>query len=187
MKFKINNSMLIDTEEWHKLLKIHTKRIPNCATFYQYKEWRLTAMSAMPPPKSWFCTDCTPSFQRQMIKQKKCDHPYIKFDNFVDGIEGYVDSDDQDVHKITIYSLSAKKEPAHRKALDHYQTPLERKKERNANKSRNRKKKTGPQTQDQNIGGGVEAQPAATPTETWDMLITGLLANSGKIQPGDIK
>ena len=105
MKFKINNNRNVDIEEWNKLLRIHVKRIPVCATFEQYKEWRLTAMNILPPAKSWFCTDCTPQFQKQMKSEGRCDHPYIRFEHYYDGIEGYIDSNDQDIHKDTIYKF----------------------------------------------------------------------------------
>lgn len=108
MRLKLNNNKEIDTEEWHKLLKLHVKRIPNCATFEQFKEWRMTTMSSMPPYKSWFCTDCTPQYQNEMKNQGRCDHLYIRFENFQDGVEGYIDSYDQDLHRRTIYKLHEK-------------------------------------------------------------------------------
>lgn len=61
-----------------------------CATPEQYEDWRQAARMSKPSLDSWFCTDCTPSYQREMKKKNWCMRPEIRFKKTKDGdIEGY--------------------------------------------------------------------------------------------------
>lgn len=51
----------------------------SCATAAQYDEWRERARLSRPNLSAWFCTDCTPQYQAEMISQKRCARPYIRF------------------------------------------------------------------------------------------------------------
>jgi len=59
-----------------------------CATPEQYEKWRKVARLIPPPVTSWFCTDCTPEYQKGMMRQRKCARSYIKFETSRE--EGYV-------------------------------------------------------------------------------------------------
>jgi hypothetical protein len=61
-----------------------------CASDDQYKEWKTTARMMRPPTNTWFCTDCTPQYQREMKAQQLCSRPEIRFRSGADGIEGYL-------------------------------------------------------------------------------------------------
>lgn len=64
-----------------------------CATTEQYREWVSAARSFPPPESSWFCTDCTPAYQQEMILQRKCARPSIKFQvTREEGVVGYLPS-----------------------------------------------------------------------------------------------
>lgn len=66
-----------------------------CATSEQYRVWVQAARGTSPPP-CWFCTDCTPAYQSQMLKENRCLHPEIKFRDDPDDpqmTEGYVETD----------------------------------------------------------------------------------------------
>lgn len=79
----------MNPEKAERIRRIHYY----CATDEQFNEWRRAAWLSRPPDVTWFCTDCTPSYQRQMIKQNKCQRPQIKFKyHEEDGWEAYVPS-----------------------------------------------------------------------------------------------
>lgn len=70
----------------------NTKLSYECATSDQLYEWRKMARLLAPPKDSWFCTDCTPSYKLEMMRQNRCERPEIKFRRRDDGIEGFVPS-----------------------------------------------------------------------------------------------
>jgi hypothetical protein len=52
--------------------------IPKCAdSEIQYKEWFWFARHA--PAQHGFCTDCTPEYQAQMIREYRCENPAVFF------------------------------------------------------------------------------------------------------------
>ncbi len=51
---------------------------PMCTDKQTYAEWRDAARRS-PPGDAMFCTDCTPDYQKEMIKQNRCENPWIKF------------------------------------------------------------------------------------------------------------
>ena len=51
----------------------------SCATAAQYNEWRERARLSRPNLSAWFCTDCTPQYQKRMKAEGKCARPEIKF------------------------------------------------------------------------------------------------------------
>jgi len=88
------------------LLQYHVKRIPNCTNYDEFWEWRKLANASLPPYSTWFCTDCTKEFQSKMIKENKCDHPYISFKLVHGDIEGYVSKQDDDTHNKVVSKLN---------------------------------------------------------------------------------
>lgn len=61
-----------------------------CATPEQYADWKAAARLCNTSYESWFCTDCTPSYQREMKKKNWCMRPEIRFKKTKDGdIEGF--------------------------------------------------------------------------------------------------
>jgi len=74
-------------EETERAMKLHYK----CATDKQYREWREAARRSHPSFSAWFCTDCTPTYQKEMIAKEKCVRPEIRFKLDEDGGQaGYV-------------------------------------------------------------------------------------------------
>ena len=74
-------------EEAERVRKLNYK----CATYKQYREWREAARHIPPSYSAWFCTDCTPAYQKEMIAKGKCVRPEIKFKLDEDGGHaGYV-------------------------------------------------------------------------------------------------
>ena len=74
-------------EEAERVMKLDYK----CATYKQYREWRESARSIPPSFSAWFCTDCTPAYQKEMLAQGKCVRPEIRFKLDEDGGHaGYV-------------------------------------------------------------------------------------------------
>lgn len=64
--------------------------VPVCfSSAKQYRTWRSTA-ARIPAGDSQYCTDCTPQFQRQRIREFRCGYPGTTFhlgaDGFVDGV-----------------------------------------------------------------------------------------------------
>lgn len=59
---------------------------------FSRKQWVLyvkAAENAKPGPAS-YCTDCTPEYQRQMVRAGKCGHPQARFTNDEGGwIQGH--------------------------------------------------------------------------------------------------
>ena len=51
---------------------------PSCTTKQNYAEWRDAARRS-PPGEAMFCTDCTPEYQKEMIKNNRCENPWIEF------------------------------------------------------------------------------------------------------------
>ena len=68
-------------EEAERVRKLNYK----CATYKQYREWREAARHIPPSYSAWFCTDCTPAYQKEMIAKGKCVRPEIKFKLDEDG------------------------------------------------------------------------------------------------------
>ena len=68
-------------EEAERVMKLYYK----CATDEQYREWREAARNSRPSISAWFCTDCTPAYQKKMLAQEKCVRPEIKFKLDEDG------------------------------------------------------------------------------------------------------
>lgn len=52
--------------------------IPTCTDKETYKTWREFAQR-LPPGEAGFCTDCEPSYQRNMIAAGRCENPWIEF------------------------------------------------------------------------------------------------------------
>jgi hypothetical protein len=74
-------------QEAVRVMKLYYK----CATDEQYREWREAARNSRPSISAWFCTDCTPAYQKKMLAQEKCVRPEIKFKLDEDGGHaGYV-------------------------------------------------------------------------------------------------
>lgn len=74
-------------EEAERVMKLNYK----CATYKQYREWREAARHTPPSYSAWFCTDCTPAYQKEMIAKGKCVRPEIRFKFDEDGgYAGYV-------------------------------------------------------------------------------------------------
>ena len=74
-------------EEAERVRKLNYK----CATYKQYREWREAARHIPPSYSAWFCTDCTPAYQKEMIAKGKCVRPEIRFKFDEDGgYAGYV-------------------------------------------------------------------------------------------------
>jgi hypothetical protein len=92
--------------DFKDLLRFHVKRVPNCSTPEQFKEWRSFAQQQIPSYTSWFCTDCTPEFQLKHKKQGTCDHSYIKFKKIEGSLDGFVPAEWADHHKTIIKRLS---------------------------------------------------------------------------------
>lgn len=86
------------------LIKVHVKRKPNCTDQEKFDLWVHAANQYPPSHKVWFCTDCNNTFQLQMKREGKCDHPYIKFKISEDEIEGYIE--DLQLHYDTIQNLN---------------------------------------------------------------------------------
>ena len=68
-------------DEAERVRKLNYK----CATDKQYREWREAARNSPPSMSAWFCTDCTPAYQKKMLEQGKCARPDIKFKLDEDG------------------------------------------------------------------------------------------------------
>lgn len=78
---------MVDIEARRRIVNMHYP----CATYRQYKEWRDAARLQPPAFPAWFCTDCTPEYQRQMKAEGKCARPEVKFRvTPYDGIEGFI-------------------------------------------------------------------------------------------------
>ena len=76
-----------DFEERRKLVHMHYP----CATWSQYNDWKNAARLCRPAFPGWFCTDCTPQYQKRMKEENKCARPEIRFRiTSSDGIEGFV-------------------------------------------------------------------------------------------------
>ena len=74
-------------DECEKLVKMHYP----CATLKQYADWKSAAGFYPPTFPGWFCTDCTPQYQKRMKEENKCVRPEIKFRiTPSDGIEGFI-------------------------------------------------------------------------------------------------
>jgi hypothetical protein len=54
----------------------------------EFANW-LAATKRTGMPKSGYCTDCTPAYQREMLKVQRCGHPGVTFsiddDGFIEG------------------------------------------------------------------------------------------------------
>ena len=68
-------------QEAVRVMKLYYK----CATDEQYREWREAARNSRPSISVWFCTDCTPAYQKKMLAQEKCVRPDIRFKLDEDG------------------------------------------------------------------------------------------------------
>ena len=68
-------------EEAARVMKLDYK----CATYKQYREWREAARRNSPSYSAWFCTDCTPAYQKEMVAKGKCVRPEIRFKLDEDG------------------------------------------------------------------------------------------------------
>jgi len=76
-----------DINEIERLVKTYYP----CATLEQYAEWKSAARLCRPAFPGWFCTDCTPQYQRRMKEENKCVRPEIKFRiTGSEGIEGFI-------------------------------------------------------------------------------------------------
>lgn len=66
------------------------KMVYLCATPEQYADWKRAARMSPPSYESWFCTDCTPEYQREMKQKGWCARPYIQFKRTKeDGLVGF--------------------------------------------------------------------------------------------------
>lgn len=53
---------------------------PKCFTSHeQYKDWRKLARGTVKNKVYGPCIDCTPEFQQDMIRAKKCENPFVEF------------------------------------------------------------------------------------------------------------
>ena len=59
--------------------------VPACCDAERYGLWKLAARNSKPDPSAGFCTDCTPTYQAKMKKQKRCENTDIYFIVDVDG------------------------------------------------------------------------------------------------------
>lgn len=67
------------------------KTVYLCATPEQFAGWKRAARLSPPPFPGYFCTDCTPSYQREMKEKGWCARPEIRFKKTKEGdIEGYL-------------------------------------------------------------------------------------------------
>lgn len=56
------------------------KTIPRCfENARQWKGWVDAARMSHPSPAHSYCEDCTPDFQAQMIREKRCTYPGTLF------------------------------------------------------------------------------------------------------------
>ena len=57
----------------------------------QWKMWREAARACAKNEVgvTGFCTDCTPEYQKQMVLEKRCEHPETEFAIDKDGFTGY--------------------------------------------------------------------------------------------------
>ena len=63
-----------------------TDRFPLCfSSLEQFKAWKLLAINTV-GVLSGICTDCTPEYQKAMIKENRCTHPEIQFGLDEDGL-----------------------------------------------------------------------------------------------------
>ena len=79
---------------------------PKCFTSHtQYKDWRKLARGTVTNKTFGPCIDCTPKFQQDMIRTKKCENPFVEFrmvkvmlreGETVDEMQGYVRVIDED-------------------------------------------------------------------------------------------
>ena len=73
---------------------------PKCFTSHeQYRDWRKLARGTVTNKTFGPCIDCTPKFQQDMIRAKKCENPFVEFrmvkvmlreGETVDEMQGYV-------------------------------------------------------------------------------------------------
>jgi hypothetical protein len=64
--------------------------VPLCfSSTSQYRAWRSMAMRVS-PGDSQYCTDCTPQFQAERIREFRCAYPgttfHVSSDGFIDGV-----------------------------------------------------------------------------------------------------
>ncbi len=79
---------------------------PKCFTSHeQYKDWRKLARGTVTNKTFGPCIDCTPKFQQDMIRDKRCENPFVEFrmvkvllrkGETVDEMQGYVRVIDED-------------------------------------------------------------------------------------------
>lgn len=53
--------------------------VPFCTTKEQYALWKRATAGCQPNGGVGFCEDCTPEYQRRMIRDKACENPGIRF------------------------------------------------------------------------------------------------------------
>ncbi len=53
--------------------------VPKCATAQQYQEWQAGTRSCPPDSRVGFCEDCTPEYQKQMIRERRCENVAVCF------------------------------------------------------------------------------------------------------------
>lgn len=59
---------------------------PRCTDSDTYSAW-LDAARKSPPDDAGFCGDCTPDYQKDMMKLDRCENPWIKFMQRESGVE----------------------------------------------------------------------------------------------------
>jgi hypothetical protein len=62
-------------------------KVPRCTDKPTYDNWRDIARHLPPTPKVGFCEDCTLDYQIAMKAQKRCENPWITFEQDEDGFE----------------------------------------------------------------------------------------------------
>lgn len=72
------------------VLPLQRGGIPMCfSSALQYRMWKASAQRVN-PGDSKYCADCTPEYQSEMIRQRRCAHPGTTFhetaDGFLDGV-----------------------------------------------------------------------------------------------------
>lgn len=72
-----------------EVLSWHPGGFPACfSSLQQYRNWKASAKRVR-PGDSHYCTDCTPQFQSDMIRQRRCGYPGTTFHVDVDGFFGW--------------------------------------------------------------------------------------------------
>lgn len=90
--FRLLNALddVLNAQQNSKQLRQDFRTYPPC--FHNREDfngWRLLALFTK--PHSYICTDCTETFHKQMLSERRCRHPEVVFRKAMDGsIEGFL-------------------------------------------------------------------------------------------------